>query len=519
MRKQFKWITIFLALIFLLPVLFFSAYELFRMNKSEEELQLAYNRQLDAILFSINLYSEDIMSSWALKIRTGMASEKDLNCDNFKKLLSDASSIKTLVFIDATDYRNINACSLDSSKGMFHISSELIKLFNDSSKKLNRLKTYYKAGYNKIEQLGSSQAGNSKYITFLTGDENSHKWCIIEIAQDKFIRDILGQKIQRTAEDKLKIGIVDNLSKKMLYSYGELEGIEDFTTLKPIWLFPQYSIGITPRDKSIDTLSKERNKFNLILIIVADIIFLTGGFLIFRNLRKEMKLTQIKSDFISNVSHEIRTPLALISMYAETLEMDRVKNEEKKKEYYSVILSETQRLSVIVNRILNFSKMESGKRVYNFTTTDINKVVEQVMRTYGFHLKNKGFTYNISLTPDLPNINADAEALSEVIINLIDNAIKYSTENKHIDLNTDQTQNQVIIEVRDKGVGISSENQKFVFEKFFRVAKGDLAYAARGTGLGLTIVKNIVDAHNGRIELSSSPGQGSSFKIVLNKTA
>ena len=223
-----------------------------------------------------------------------------------------------------------------------------------------------------------------------------------------------------------------------------------------------------------------------------------------------MELAKIKSDFVSNVSHELRTPLALISMFAETLEMGRATTEEKKKEYYTIISKEATRLSRIVNKILSFSRIEAGRKEYHFSKINLNLLVEDVFNSYQFHLKNNGFKFSFLPANAIPEIEADGEAISEAIINLIDNAIKYSTDKKEISIITGTEHGIAFIEVKDKGVGISEENQKKIFEKFFRVSDS-LIHNTKGTGLGLTLVKHIVEAHGGKIKVKSKLNEGSSF--------
>src|SRR5690606_14061368 len=165
-------------------------------------------------------------------------------------------------------------------------------------------------------------------------------------------------------------------------------------------------------------LAQERFNTYLYLILGLNAILIVGVFFAYRNIKKEVRLAKIKSDFVSNVSHEIRTPLALISMFAETLQMDRVKSEEKKQEYYTIISQETNRLAGIVNKILNFSQIEAGKINFTFEKVDINAVVADVMRSYEFHLNNLGFTYTFKPGKDLLQIHGDKEAITEAIINL-----------------------------------------------------------------------------------------------------
>jgi len=244
-----------------------------------------------------------------------------------------------------------------------------------------------------------------------------------------------------------------------------------------------------------------------------DIILLSGAWIIFRNVKKQVELSQLKNDFVSNVSHEIRTPLALITMYIETLEMGRVKNAGKIKEYYTIILNETTRLSGIVNRILNFSQIDGNKRKYFLNETNLNEVVENAALTFRYSIETKGFDYSFEPDKDLPQVMTDREAVTDAFVNLVDNAMKYSPSNKEIQVRTGRDDRYVYIEVEDHGLGISEKNQKYIFDKFYRVTETNLANKVKGSGLGLAIVKHIVDAHNGKINVKSAPGSGSLFRL------
>ena len=272
-------------------------------------------------------------------------------------------------------------------------------------------------------------------------------------------------------------------------------------------------MGIELKDLTIADLTRDRVKRNLIIIALMDIILLFGAWLIFRNVKKQVELSQLKSDFVSGVSHEIRTPLALITMYIETLEMGRVKNAKKIREYYAIILNETTRLSCIVNRILSFSQIESNKRKYSFSETDLNEIVENATPSFQYSMKTKGFDYSFEQSDNLPPVQADREAITDAFINLIDNAMKYSGEIKNIIVRTGKNDRYAYIEVEDHGIGISDKNQKYIFDKFFRVTEMNLANRVKGSGLGLAIVKHIMDAHEGKVYVKSAPGSGSLFRL------
>jgi two-component system phosphate regulon sensor histidine kinase PhoR len=202
-------------------------------------------------------------------------------------------------------------------------------------------------------------------------------------------------------------------------------------------------------------------------------------------------------------------------MYIETLEMGRVKSKEKIQEYYTVILNETSRLSAMVNRILSFSQIENNKRKYSFIETNINDIAEKTVATFRYTLENKGFSFVFEPDKELPLLMADREAIADAVVNLIDNAMKYSGDRKDIVMRTGKNGSSVFIEVEDHGIGIAEKNQKFIFDKFFRVTEKNLTNKVKGSGLGLAIVKHIMDAHKGEITVKSSPGEGSLFRLLF----
>jgi two-component system phosphate regulon sensor histidine kinase PhoR len=338
---------------------------------------------------------------------------------------------------------------------------------------------------------------------------------VLVIDPGRFISQLLDPKLQEIAKGKFHIVAFRQGEDMPFYSSDKQSNSGKITEKKPFWLLKGYQMGIALKEFTIADLARNRTRKNLILIGLMDIILLSGAWLIFRNVRKTIELSQLKSDFVSSVSHEIRTPLALISMYIETLEMGRVKTPAKIREYYSVILNETSRLSGIVNRILNFSQIENNRRKYNFSETSLNKIAENAILTFRYTLENKGFSFAFEPDEDLPSIMADGEAIADAFVNLIDNAMKYSGEYKVIAVRTGRQDNFIYIEVRDHGIGISEKNQKYIFDKFYRVTEKDLANRVKGSGLGLAIVKHIMDAHDGKIDVESSLGSGSLFRLLF----
>ena len=250
------------------------------------------------------------------------------------------------------------------------------------------------------------------------------------------------------------------------------------------------------------------------LVGFIDLMLGAGLLLVFSNVRREMHLSRLKSDFVANVSHELKTPLALVRLFAETLEMGRVQSPEKAQEYYRVINKESQRLTQLINNILDFSRIEAGRKEYRLTPTNVGRVVAGVLDTYRFQIEQQGFTLEEAVDPDLPAVEADAEALTQALLNLVNNAIKYSRDDKSIRVEARRDGDTVRLTVIDHGIGVAKAEQKKIFEKFYR-AEDSLVHESKGSGLGLSLVKHIMDAHGGRVEVDSAPGRGSVFTLVL----
>jgi two-component system phosphate regulon sensor histidine kinase PhoR len=333
------------------------------------------------------------------------------------------------------------------------------------------------------------------------------------IDNTNFIQNIIFPKLQEMAGDEFILAVLPENETDSVFT-TEFTPLNQIKQKKRIWLFPNYYLGIRLKGQTVEELSRSRFYRNLFLILILDLILLVVIWFVYRNILKEIELAQMKSDFVSNVSHELKTPLSLIRMFAETLEMSRVASEEKKHEYYRVISQETERLTHLVNNILNFSRMEAGRKEYHFQTLDLNELVKKVLDNYRYHLQQNGFDVKTEFAAKLPVVKVDEESLSEALLNLIDNAIKYSSKEKFVAIKTGIDDSFVFLEVEDHGIGIDNNQKKKVFEKFYRVSSG-LVHNTKGSGLGLTLVKNIMDAHNGKVEVDSKIGEGSRFILYL----
>jgi signal transduction histidine kinase len=268
------------------------------------------------------------------------------------------------------------------------------------------------------------------------------------------------------------------------------------------------------KDRSIEQDVRRWALGKMALVGFIDLMLGAGLLLVFSNVRREMHLSRLKSDFVANVSHELKTPLALIRLFAETLELGRVPGEEKAQQYYRIINKESQRLTQLINNILDFSRIEAGRREYEFAPTAVNRVVHDVLDAYRFQIEQQGFSLEADLADDLPDVQVDKEALGQALINLVNNAIKYSKDEKHIRLETRRNGEDLLLSVTDRGIGVPKGEQKKIFEKFYR-AENSLVHETKGSGLGLALVRHIMQAHGGSVEVESVPGQGSTFTLRL----
>jgi signal transduction histidine kinase len=239
-----------------------------------------------------------------------------------------------------------------------------------------------------------------------------------------------------------------------------------------------------------------------------------GGYLLLRDVNRDVRMTEVRSQFVASVSHELKTPLTAIRMFAETLSMGRTRDEHTKAEYLETIVNESERLARLVDNVLDFSKIEQGKKIYRLRPVRLEDVASSAARAMQFPLAQQGFQLHFSVERDLPELRADADAIQQAILNLLTNAMKYSGDAREIDLRLSARNGDAVIEVADHGLGMAPDEQKHIFEKFYRAPSHESRLIA-GTGLGLTLVAHIVQAHGGHVEVESSPGSGSTFSILL----
>ncbi len=250
---------------------------------------------------------------------------------------------------------------------------------------------------------------------------------------------------------------------------------------------------------------------SLFLVFVIAVMF----FISIRTIANQRKLDQMKTEFINNMTHEIKTPISTIGLACEMLSDDSISQDpESRNSFLNIVADENQRMRLLVETILQSAKMSNKNFSITPREVDLNPIIQKVQRSFKLTLSNRGGKIETHLLADPSLVIGDELHLTNLIYNLIDNGIKYSTDAPHIVVSTDLADNQFILRVQDHGIGINKEDQKHVFEKFYRVSTGDV-HNVKGFGIGLSYVAQVVKLHHGHISLDSTPGQGSTFTISL----
>jgi signal transduction histidine kinase/tetratricopeptide (TPR) repeat protein len=310
------------------------------------------------------------------------------------------------------------------------------------------------------------------------------------------------------------VAIVVNASKIFedgnAFSYPvELAGREEGETLGEH--FPGLRVVIPTVVENDGAL---RTAFFLTALGIVITMTLLAGYLLMRDVRRELRLAEMRSQFVSAVSHELKTPLTAIRVFAESMRMDEEMERPTQQEYLDIILQESGRLGKLVDNVLEFARVEHGGKDYRMEPVLLAEAVKAAARIMKYPLEQAGFRLELVLDHDLPPVVADRDAIEQAILNLLNNAIKYSGESREVALRLFREDSFVTIQVTDHGVGIPREEQKRIFERFYRVSSSENRHIA-GAGLGLTLVEHIARAHGGSIRVESKAGEGSTFTLRL----
>jgi signal transduction histidine kinase len=255
--------------------------------------------------------------------------------------------------------------------------------------------------------------------------------------------------------------------------------------------------------------ARERPQRALMWVLAG--VMALGVFFVARAAAREVRVAEMKSTFVSSVSHDLKTPLALIQLFAETLELGRLKSTERAHEYYRIINSEARKLTRLINNLLDFSKIEAGLRRYKREPLNLTEVTRHVLDSLDSQFRHNQYTVTSRLAQDVP-VLIDAEAAEQALENLLSNAMKYSPDHREIVVEVDRAGGYGVVRVRDRGIGIPPRLQRKIFRKFFRI-QTDAGSGPQGTGLGLAIVDHVMRGHGGFVRVESEPARGSTFTL------
>ena len=404
--------------------------------------------------------------------------------------------------------------SFNSLENLSHID-KLIKNINQqlqfiSEYKNTLLEVLTKKGLNNQLKIGNDikvinpVIGNNQLLLLINTNINNPSGFLID--GEKLFNTIVKSELQSGFEFDYDIEFSTEL-----ISNAPRDELIYTKQLNPY--FPRQTLQIKLKDENLinELINRRSWTYGIATVLLLVALFL-GVALIVRDIAREKNLAQLQSDFISNVTHELKTPLTSIYMFTEMVLLKRTKNESDRDEYLSIILRESERLKRMINNILDFSKLEKGKQKYLFVRSNLASIINEAIHEMDYWFENDKFDLTRKLNENI-YAKVDKEKIKQVMGNLLSNAYKYSTHIKKIDIRLYKKMNNIYIEIEDQGIGIPEDQLQRIFEKFYRVDKKE---GISGTGLGLTVVKEIVEAHGGKISVSSKIGKGSIFSITLN---
>ena len=349
-------------------------------------------------------------------------------------------------------------------------------------------------------------------ISFIP-DNKEGDWCLVTSTNKLLAHHLAPQLRQSSAQGRWQWSI-QNYHGEILVHSGGMAREADFVELSfpaklPNWKLLAFSNPLTRFQTFLQ--SRQRIYFYIFLFIGA--VLIAGLLFLMYSVNRELQLTKMKSDFIASVSHEFKSPLTAIRQITEMLQSGRVPSEKTDK-YYSVMLQQGARLTHLIDNILDFSSIEQGKKTYVFEDTNIVSLIQKTVNRYQQRIQDKGFKINMNILTDLPKVKLDEKTIEQVIINLLDNAVKYSGNSRMIDISCEISNGFILTSVRDFGIGISKEDQLKIFDRFYR-ASNKQTHNLKGSGIGLTLAKEIIAAHGGKVQVSSTPDEGSTFYFYI----
>lgn len=363
-----------------------------------------------------------------------------------------------------------------------------------------------------LRHLHRTYDGQNRLLSYWQR-EHDQRWYLIVVEHDvsriahEYLPALYGAK-----DTSNRVNVVDYQGRIIFgapLSEGQITVGRQFPTTLYKW---RLNVALTAAEQ----LAKRTERKLLIeigLAVLSALVVIAGSAVIMVAAARERRLASLKSEFVANVSHELKTPLSLIRMFGELLQSGRAADDQKRKQYIDIIVTETERLSDLIENVLDFAKVERGVEAYQFVEGELGEVVMRAVEVCRSRAQRAGVTLETDIAPNLPLLRLDERALEIAIINLIDNALKYAAEGRWIGVSVRSVKKKHLdVIVCDRGPGVPQEDRESIFERFAR--RGD-AQRVRGSGIGLALVQSIAQAHGGRAWVEPHVPQGSEFILRI----
>jgi signal transduction histidine kinase len=461
-----------------------------------------------------NLYKDLLNGEWILE-----KAQYDFYSQHIKETVDDIFS-KAQLPAAIQSYKNDFSFLYEEKNEQTRITERLLTFQENATKDLKLKFPLNTEEPRKPAIRFSMESGQHEYLVSLLGqfsvNENRGNEIFGIVLNADYLRDsLLCQALQSYVNSGETGWIVKGMNDQSILQSedspsGSITVRTNFEEGFPPWFVALYQ---QETDLFETFLTSKRGIYFYMFILLAGILIF-GLILTVRTFVREIELSRMKSDFVSTISHEFKSPLSSIRQLSEMLQSGRIPAEEYRQQYYDVLVEQSERLSLLIDNILDFSKIEEGKKEFDFEMVEIGSLLQEIVTAIQDQVRHKDFNIQLEIEAFLPLVKADRAAISQAITNLIDNAIKYSGEARNIIVRTFAKLPYLMIVIKDFGIGIRKEEIEKVFERFYR-GGDELTRTIKGSGLGLTLVKQIVEVHNGNIDVESKPGKGSTFSIQL----
>lgn len=482
-----------------IPLDLIARFEIGRLHSISEDTN-------EALHCHIGLLEDFIKGKWLLR-----ESQYKFYVNQINGSLESITAIPSISVADLSNLKEL----MEQEKQKVAYAERLIALQSDEAVAL--LESVVDGNSGQITRHYIERPQGHEYLAFIQMEVNESGlgyWGILlDEAQlkDRFLQPAIHNQELR---EGLGWVIRDRNDEIVMASSQLVTGIADIR-LSFIGNFPPWVLEIYQANPRIleSLMSSSRGIYLYMFILLAGILAF-GLVLTVRIVSKEVELVRMQTDFVSTVSHEFRSPLTSIRQLSEMLQSDRVPTEDRRKRYYDVLVEQSERLSLLVENILGFASMEQGSQTLDIQSVEVAAFLEEIVTHFRNQVRHEAFTINMNCQEDLPPVALDKDAMTQAISNLLDNAIKYSGDSRTVDIIARAEEHQLAIEVQDYGYGINKKEQEKIFDRFYRGGDAQ-TMGVKGSGLGLTLVRQIVEAHQGRIEVLSTPGIGSTFSIRI----